>query len=357
MKRYMKAGILVRPNEMKVEEVPIPEPEPGWVRLKNKASGICGSDMHIYTGNHPWLKPGNPMAKYVLGNIYGHEVAGIVDKPGENVTGVKVGDRVAVVSIVPCMECEFCRVGLYQICKNLKHYGFHYPGGFAEYMTVPHENVCPLPDNVSFEEGALLDVLVVGLHAVQIAKVSIADRIAILGAGPIGLAIAAMVKRAGAREIFITAKYQIQKDIAKIIGINNIMDSSDSKLVKKIIDKTDSFGVDCVLESIGYKAKTIELGLAIIRKGGRIIFTGVFEEPVCLNFGDLLIKEATVTASHAFGMWNLVPEFGLANELLAQGVFPAKEIITHRFPLEKINDAFQQKINSRDTTMKVQLTF
>lgn len=357
--KNMIAAILVEPNKMEIKEIPIPKPQNDWVRIKNKASGICGSDIHIYTGNHPWLKPGNPMAKYVLGNIYGHEIAGIVDEIGENVDNFKVGDRVGVIAIIPCQKCEYCKVGLYQICKDLKHYGFHYPGGFAEYTLVPADYLFKIPEKLSFEEAALVDVLVVGLHAVNIAQVSLADRVTILGSGPIGLAVASSVKRAGARDIFVTADFDLQVEVLKKLGIKveNILKLSDKDIIDKIMRKSDGRGVDCVIESIGYKAKTIQLGIEIIRKGGRIIFIGVFEEPVCLNFGDILAKEATIRASHAFGMWGIVPEVEIALEMLTNGEFPAKETITHKYPLEKINEAFMQKINDSANTLKVQIIF
>jgi alcohol dehydrogenase len=123
------------------------------------------------------------------------------------------------------------------------------------------------------------------------------------------------------------------------------------------MSRTGGLGVDCVVESIGYKSRTIEEALRMVRKGGRIVFTGVFEEPVTLNFGDLLIKEATIRASHAFGLWNLVSEFELAVEMLGRGQFPAAQIITHRFPLEKIGEAFELKLADPARTMKVQIVF
>jgi L-iditol 2-dehydrogenase len=355
--KMMKAAVLEKPRSMVIQERPIPEPGPGWVRLKNRASGICGSDMHIYTGNHPWLQPGHPMERFLLGNVYGHEIAGVVDALGEGVEGIVIGDRAAVNAIVPCHRCEFCRVGLFQLCKNLEHYGFHHPGGFAEYTLVPSENVLKLPDQLSFREAAILDVLVVGIHAVQIANISMADRVAILGAGPIGLAMAAAVKRCGAREVFITAKHPIQKELARSIGVDHVLEPDVDAAARSVMARTAELGVDCVLESVGYKSKTMELALKLIRRGGRIIFTGVFEEDVRLDLGMVLIKEATIRASHAFGMWDLVHELELAVEMMVKGQFPAEKLITHTFPLEKINEAFERKIKDSGSTVKVEIVF
>ena len=357
MSKTMKAAILRKPHQMVIEELPIPVPKAGWVRLKNKACGICGSDMHIYTGNHPWLKPGHPWERFVLGNVYGHEVAGIVDALGPGVSGVSEGDRVAVNAIVPCMHCQFCRVGQYQNCGNLEHFGYHHPGGFAEYMAVPAANLVPLPASVSFEAAALLDVLVVGLHAVQIAGLSLADRVMVLGAGPIGLAMAAVARRAGVRELWVTARYPLQKQLAEAFGATRVLDADSGEVVEEVTQYTRGLGFDCVLESVGYKAGTIDLALDLIRKGGRVVFTGVFEEDLTVSFGKLLIKEAVLKASHAFGMWDLVPELELALEMLEQGVFPAERIVTHRFPLERITEAFESKLTQRDQTVKVEIVY
>jgi L-iditol 2-dehydrogenase len=353
----MKVAILEKARHMVIEERPIPEPGPGWVRMRNLASGICGSDMHTYTGNHPWLQPGHPMEQFVLGRVYGHEIAGVVDALGEGVEGVQVGDRAAVNAIVPCYHCEFCRVGLYQICKNLEHYGFHHSGGFAEYTLLPAEHALMIPDGISYQEAALLDVLVVGVHAVHMAGITMADRVAILGAGPIGLAMAAAAKRAGAREIYITAKYPLQAQLARDIGVDLVLDTSWDGAVEAITERTGGLGADCVLESVGYRANTMQLAMELVRKGGRIIFTGVFEEDLTLNLGTLLIKEANIQASHAFGMWDLVPELDLALEMMVRGEFPAKDVVTHTFPLEQINEAFNQKLDDSANTLKVELVF
>ena len=184
-----------------------------------------------------------------------------------------------------------------------------------------------------------------------------ADRVAILGAGPIGLAMAAAVKRAGAREIFITAKHPVQKELARSIGVDFILEVSAEKAAEAVAEHTGDLGVDCVLESVGYKSNTMDLALQLVRRGGRIVFTGVFEENVSLDLGTILIKEATIKASHAFGMWNLVHELDLAVEMMVKGQFPAKQLITDTFPLDKINEAFNQKIKENTKTVKVEILF
>lgn len=356
MQDTMKAAVLEAAERMVVHEVPMPLPADGWVRVRTRAAGICGSDLHIYTGNHPWLQPGNPMEKFVLGNTYGHEIAGTVDAVGGGVERPRVGDRVAVNAIVPCYRCRLCRAGQYQICRNLEHYGFQIPGGFAEYVLVPAENAVVLPDEVSFAEGALLDVLVVGIHTVQRAKVTIADSVAVIGAGPIGLAAAAAARRAGARFITITARHESQRQLAQAIGVDFVANAGGEPSALRP-DVLDGLGYDVVIEAVGYKANAMQEALQLVRPGGRIVFTGVYEEPVSLDFGVLLSKEASIIASHAFGLWNLVSEFELAVEMIGRGEFPGEAMVTHRFGLDEINAAFRLKLDQPSRAVKVQIEF
>ena len=356
MAATMRAAILEAPGRMEVREVPLPEPGPGWVRVRTMAAGICGSDLHIYTGNHPWLAPGSPMERYVLGNVYGHEVAGVVDSLGEGVEAPRVGDRVAVDAIVPCLRCAFCRVGLYQVCPNLAHYGFQHPGGFAEYLLVPASNAVPLPTELSFEDGALLDVLVVGIHAVGRAGVSLADHTLVLGAGPIGLAAAAVAHRAGARSTSVTARHDLHRHLALQAGADHVVEpgpATDALLE----DLTDGLGWDAIIEAVGYKADAMDQAVRLVRRRGRIVFTGVYEQPVALDFGTLLMKEASIIASHAFGRWGISPEMDLAVELMQTGVFRADPFVTDRYPFEGINEAFRTKLDHPEDTFKVQLIF
>jgi 2-desacetyl-2-hydroxyethyl bacteriochlorophyllide A dehydrogenase len=294
------------------------------------------------------------MERYVLGNIYGHEVAGEVDALGEGVTTCAVGDRVAVDAIVPCLRCEFCRVGLYQVCPNLGHYGFQHSGGFAEYLLVPAANAVPLPATLSFEDGALLDVLVVGIHAVGRADVGLADHTLVIGGGPIGLAAAAAAVRAGARSTTVTVRHALHRGLAIAAGADHVTDPGEG-LDALRADLTHSLGWDAVIEAVGYKTDAMARALDAVRRRGRIVFTGVYEQPVALDFGALLMKEASIIASHAFGRWGIAPEMELAVELMARGVFRAERFVTHRYPLASINEAFRQKLDHPEETFKVQL--
>lgn len=362
MAKLMKAAFLAGPENMEIREIPIPEPEAGWVRVKVKACGICGSDMHYYKGNFPELDPKKIKERSMLDRILGHESAGIIDKLGQDVAGYSVGDRVAVIPPYPCGKCQYCRLGMYEDCSELAIVGYEYSGSFAEYVLVPKNNLYKIPDQITFEEAATLDVIGVAVHAVHRGKVSMADRVCVLGAGAIGLALIAAAKKAGAREIFVMAKHPLQIELVKKMGIKdeNIIDPSDSeKAVREIYRKTENLGVDCVLESVGVLGSIIEFGIAIMRKRGRLVFTGLFEEKINLSFWEVLIKDASIIPSGAYGMWDLVPEFLIGAEMLANGEWPGKMIVTHKYPLEKINEAFHQKLipTERNRTIKVEIIF
>lgn len=177
------------PKDIKVEEVERPEISTGEVLIRVKAVGICGSDLHFYEGEAPIeLSP-----KAVLG----HELSGEVVAVGNGVEKVKVGDRLGVEPLISCGKCAFCAIGEYHLCKELKHIGYIFKGGFAEYTKAPQEKVFKLPSNVSYEEASLLDCYAVSVHAIHRVRVRVSDVVVVLGGGPLGLTTAQVVKATG----------------------------------------------------------------------------------------------------------------------------------------------------------------
>lgn len=342
MTQNMKAAIFKKPGEFKIEEIPIPELKKGWVKVKVKSCGMCGGDWFAYGGVFESYKA-------LLGKVLGHEVSGVVEEINSDDKKIKAGDKVVVLSIDPCMECVHCKAGYYQLCNNLGHLGFGQPGGFKEYMIVPENLVLKIPDKLSYDAGALLEPLVIGVHTIHIANISIADSVAVLGAGPIGLAMAAAAKKAGAREIFITSKYKSQKIAAEAIGIKDILDIDEKAIIDKIMEKTDGSGVDSVLVSVGKASKTVELSFSLITKKGRIVLVAPGYDLMSIDSMQLIPKEITLMGSHAFGVWNRVFEWDLAIDIMLDGLYPESKIITHRFPLDDINEAFEVKVKNLDS--------
>ena len=225
-------------------------------------------------------------------------------------------------------------------------------------MIVPESLLFKLPKHFSFEEGSLLEPLVIGVHTAKTASLSIADSVVVLGAGPIGLAMAAAARQAGVRELFITAKYAVQREAATAIGIKpeNILGIEPEEVTREILQRTENGGVDCVCVGVGKRGKTTELGMSIIAKGGRIVIAAPSYDPIALDPQQLIPKEIKIMGSHAFGVWNRVHEWELALKLMQNGLYPADKIVTHKFSIDNINDAFKVKMKEGES-IKVMIVF
>ncbi len=195
----MKAAILHGLRDVRIEESPDPEPEAGEVLLRVKAVGVCGSDVHYYARG----RIGNQVVKEP--QSVGHEFMGVIERLGAGVEGVEPGTRVAVEPGINCRACRMCVEGTPNLCPNVIFYGTPpVEGAFQEYVTHPAHLVFPLPENVSDIEGALLEPLGIGLHAVTVAGIELGDRIAIFGSGPIGLSVALAARASGATQVYMT---------------------------------------------------------------------------------------------------------------------------------------------------------
>lgn len=342
----MQAGVVYGPKDIKVEEVETPSPGPGEVLLEVKAAGICGSDLHFHRSS----AVSTPVRR-VMG---GHELSGRIAAIGEGVAGRKVGDRVGVEPLLGCGECQFCSMGYYHLCKQLTHPG----GGFREYTVLLEEKVFPLPDNVSYEEAATLDCLAVGVHAVHRAGVAITDAVAVIGDGAIGLSTLEVAKAAGAKKTALIGHHEGNLEIARKVGADIAVNSASSDEVEAIMELTQGEGCEVVFETVGGLTSTMETAVQIAKPGGAIIVIGMFAKPVELNFRRLMRNEIDLVFSWSYSTWEGVPEFDIALDLLARGKLDAESLITHKFPLESISDAFHAALNKGESgALKVLITY
>lgn len=323
----MKAAQFYGGPDIRVETVPDPAPTPDQVLVKVDAAGICGSDLHGYH-RHP-EKPQSP-------RIGGHELAGEIIEIGKDVTEHKAGTRVAIEPISPCNTCPECLNGYYNICAKLRHAG----GGFAEYMVASTSNAYVLPDTVSVEGGALAEVYAVAVHAVNRATVSPGDSVAIIGSGPVGLTIAQVADVAGATSIAVLGKpdapIQIAQEAVGAVPIN--VDKTDA--VAAIMDWSDGRGADVVFEAVGGKANTLERATEIAAKRGRVCMVGGHGAPLTFSERFARSKELTIVWSFCYGRRGGKTEFQVAIDLLAAGKLDPSPLVTHRFQLNDISDAF-----------------
>jgi 2-desacetyl-2-hydroxyethyl bacteriochlorophyllide A dehydrogenase len=333
----MKAAFNTAKETIEVREVDDPKPGPGEILLRVRTCGICGSDLHFYHGAFPTAPTVPP----------GHEYAGEVAALGEGVTGVSVGDRVAVEPVRYCRDCSFCRTGQYQICPNRQLMGTFNPGAMAEYVQVPAYGLYRLPDNLDFELGALAEPLAVAVHGLHIVDLAFGEKVLVMGSGTIGLFAVMAARAAGAGEIIATYRHEHQGQAALAAGADQALKDSE-------MGRLD--GVDVVVETVGGDAPTLSQAIGIVRPGGRVSVLGVFTQTAQINALGLMLKEAKIVGGITYCRPGLLSDFDVALRILAAAPDQARALITHRFPLDGAAEAFRTASDKSTRCLKVQLT-
>ncbi|MEM3832421.1 MAG: alcohol dehydrogenase catalytic domain-containing protein [Thermoprotei archaeon] len=315
----MKAAIFYGKEDIRIEDVEIPEIESNEVLIKVAYCGICGSDVTAF-------KTGN----YVSGLIIGHEFSGIVEEVGVDVKRFRKGDRVTANGYIPCGRCKYCLSGKPSLCDDLQMTGITINGALAEYVKLPEHIVYKLPDQLSLLHATLVDPLSNVLHAVNLSGFKPGNSILIQGAGPIGLVTLEVLKRSGAGEIFITEISEKRKILAMELGADTVIDPTKENLPAIIEKETKGEGVDIVFDTTGAPS-TLEANFTLVKKGGEIIVIGITEEPVMSDFFTLVVNELTIKGS--YGGFNEYPK---AIEWLANNHITANKIITSIISLEDL---------------------
>ncbi len=350
MAKMMKAAVRTAAGDFEVKEVPMPEiTQPNYVLAKVRAAGVCGSDLHF------WKVP-SPKEDLWAGEgaVMGHELAGDVVEIGKDVTNVKPGDRVGIESVVSCGECYWCRVGQYHLCpKMIEVRTRTLARGFGEYVAGPSEKFYSLPDHVGYAESAIMDVYGTSVHACNRTEIRMDQTVVIIGAGPIGLSLLDLVNVAGAKGI-ITDVLDFPLEVAKkTFGAYETINTAKEDPVKKVLGLTHGRGADVVCECVGGKAvsATIPQAVSLVRRKGKIGIVGGMPGRIALDIDWSKIQwgEIDFVPVSGFYFWGNDPEFQIVSDLLADGKIHATEMITHRFPLEKINEAFETAANKKET--------
>jgi threonine dehydrogenase-like Zn-dependent dehydrogenase len=335
----MKAAVWNDKGSLEVVERPAPEPRPGWVRLKVAAVGICGTDLHFYRGSFPSPK----------GLLPGHEIGGVIDAVGEGVDLPAAG-AVAAEPLVSCGVCYHCRSGDYNRCAKRMLLGVQGRGGCAEFVTVPATCVYPLPAGHAPEAGALAEPLAVCVRGVRRGRVESGQRVVIIGAGTIGLMSILAARAAGATAINIVARHPHQAEAARALGADWVFDTTDA-VVKQLGDAP----VDCVIETVGGRAATLTDAVRVVRPGGVIAMLGVFEGAAEIPALDFSTKEVTLVGSNCYARHGARTDFDIAIELLRNQRDQLSALVTHRFPLDQINEAFSTAADKRSGSIKVHI--
>lgn len=322
-----------KPGGIKYQDWNIPEIGPEEVLIQVKAAGLCGTDIHIYD----WVENIVKEYKPTLPLIMGHEFSGIIVDIGSQVKSLKVGDRVTAIPIIYCEKCYFCKDGKQNICDHRPLLGLGIHGVFAEYVVLRSTNVFRLDDDVSFELGALSELTCVGLHAIEKTKLIGGDKVAVVGAGPLGLMMTILTKHLGAARIFTTGLDVDLKrlEIAKKIGAIPInIENEDPR--KKILELTEGLGVDVVFETAGTKAGVMQC-LDIVRKGGKIGILGQGHELAEIQTAILSFREIELIGSRAY----TPKEWMRVSATLLKIREDLNKIITHQLPLYQAEKGIQ----------------
>ncbi|MCB0194783.1 MAG: alcohol dehydrogenase catalytic domain-containing protein [Anaerolineae bacterium] len=331
----MTAARLHGPRDLRVEQVPHPGPPgSGDVLLRVTSVGICGSDLHSYKDG----RIGDNVLESPL--TLGHEFGGIVEAIGDDPMGgdfkpLEVGMRVAVDPAQPCWRCEMCELGHPNLCHHL-HFCGSYPdeGSLVQWMHMPARTCFPIPDHIDDAGAALLEPLGIAVHAVDLAKIKVANSVAILGAGCIGLSILQMVKLSGAQPIYISDKFPWRLKVAeKLGGIPINCDEVDP--VEAFLRATGGNGVDVAIEA-AWADHSVQQCAEMVRLGGRLVIVGISEDDT------LVMKHSTVrrkglTIRIARRMKHTYPR---SIKLLSSGAVDLNCLVSHRFPLEQAPEAF-----------------
>ena len=344
-KKTRKAAVKTAEGTFEIKDVPMPEiTQPDYVLVKVRGSGVCGSDLHS------WKVP-NPAA---VGRITGHEIAGDIVAVGDDVTNVKPGDRVGVDSVIGCGKCYWCRVGQYHLCPDcFKIRAETFAQGFSEYIVGPADHVYKIPDHVGYGEAAIMDVYGTSVHAINRTNTHMGQTVVIIGAGPIGLSLLDLINITGANGIIVDIIDNPLEFAEKTIGAYETINSTKVDPVKRVMELTDGLGADKVFDCVGGGASPALLKQAVemVRRKGQVSLIGAMRQGASLSvdWRKLHWGEIDLVPVSGFYHWDNDPEFKIVTDLLIAGKLHATEMITHKFPLEKINEAFEAAANKKET--------
>lgn len=336
MKKEMFAAVLHKPEDLRMENIPVPEIGDREVLIKVKCCGICGTDPHIYKGRFPAPTP----------LVLGHEFSGEVVKVGSAVTSIKVGDKATADINISCGNCFFCRMGQKLFCNEIVQLGVHINGAFAEYIKAPAANVYKLPDEMTWEEGAYIEPLACAINGQDRANIKIGSTVAIIGAGPMGLSHAILSKLNGASKVIISELNQVRLQKARDIGIDHVIDASKQDPVKAVFELTDGRGADFVIEAVG-AIPTYRQAFEMVRKGGVLVAYGAAPADAKIDIKpfEIYSKELTIVGSYA----GTYEKWVKAISMISSKRFDPAKIITKTIPLAKVVEGILEAEENKDT--------
>jgi L-iditol 2-dehydrogenase len=345
--KTMQAGVYREKGIVRVEEVPVPEVGDGEVLIKVAACGVCGTDIKKIFQRY--VEPPQ---------ILGHELAGTVVAIGRGVTRWKLADRVMSFHHIPCGKCFYCQNRLFSQCQQYKTTGLTggftpNGGGFAQYVKampwVSERGIVALPDNVSFDEATFIEPINTIAKAVQKARVAAGETVLVAGCGPIGLQLLMVAKLEGAR-VYTSDPMSVRRAKSLTLGAVESFDPSNGKLVEEIRARTSGRGADAVLVAVAHPSVVID-ALAVARPGGRVLLFAANDPVTRIEFpaAAVGIDEKEILGSYSAA----VDIQDSAAALVLEKKLPVMEIVTHRFPLVRIQEALELAARPTEESLKI----
>ncbi len=337
--KTMVQQVMTSPGKIVFENKEIPSYNENQVLLRIRRIGICGSDIHVSHGEHPFTS--YPVTQ-------GHEVSGEVVEIGKNITTLSVGDKVLIEPQVVCGECHPCRNGKYNLCEKLKVMGFQTTGAASEYFVVDEKNATKVPSTMTFDQAAMLEPVAVGVHAVNRFKNIEGSKVVVLGCGPIGILLAMVCKAMGAKEVLITDIVDYRLNLAKSCGIDYAVNTKEKSLDEAVLNHFGKDRADVIFDCAG---NNITMGQAIstARKGSTIILVAVFAGMANIDLAVLNDHELTLDST----MMYRHEDFLKAIELVDSGKIKLEPLMSKHFKFKEYSDAYQYIADNPEQTMKV----
>lgn len=331
----MKAAVFYGPNDMRLEEVKKPEVTEDEILVKVNISAVCGTDVRIYLGKK---------TKGVrIPSTIGHEIVGTIVKVGKSVLGFEAGNRVGVMPVIPCGNCNYCQNSMENVCVNRTAIGYEFDGGFSEYVRIPETaikvgNLVKLPDHVSFEQAVVTEPLACCLNGNKKANVKMNDTVVVIGGGPIGLMHVQLAKIAGAKNVILSELVDHRRDKAKEAGADIVVNPNQESLEDLVLDITDRLGADVVIMAIGVP-QLVNVAAKLLKKGGTLNLFAGFTNGALSEVDPNIIhyNEVNVTGTSSLTRANYLQ----ALSLIATGKINTEVITTPGYTLDGIQKAIE----------------
>jgi len=337
------------PFDYRIKEIEDLKPKEGELIVKVKSSGICSSDVKMAKRGHPILD------LYGLPFIGGHEFSGEVIELGKNVEDVRIGNRVVVSWITPCLECYYCKLGLFQFCLEAKNTLIQ-PAGFSEKVKIPKKlqktRIFKFSDRITYEQAAMTEPVACALNGINNAGVKIADTVVILGMGVMGLLLLQLAKLAGAANIIAVDVVKKRLNIAKELGANYVINFKKEDTEKAVMYLTENFGADIVIEAVGH-ISAYRQAVMLGRKGSTVLYFGGLPSGLMLDIDPNIIhyKQLTIKGSYSY----TTNTFKDALKLIETGRVEVSKLITDHYKLDDLKEAVKKAGES--DSLKVMLNF